>query len=195
MFNWLNDMENSAHDAQVIQACQSGRLEEFGKLYDIYFKKIYAFVYFRTRHKEMTEDLTSRIFLKALENIGRFNPARGNFSSWIYRIAHNQVIDCYRARKSELDIDSLWDLKAKDDVARSAETAEKMRLAAKTLKQLTPEQRELVIMRVWDELSYKEIADILGKTEAGCKMAFSRAVAKFRTSDLLILFFVLINFS
>ncbi len=178
----------------IIQSCQNGNLEDFSQLYDKYIKMIYNFVYFRTHHKETAEDLTSLAFTKTLEKINSFNYKKGTFSSWLYRIARNTVIDHYRTQKMETNIDDIWDLGSNDDLPRDIETKEKLKKVQEYLNKLQPEQRDLIIMRVWDGLSYKEISEITKKSEAGLKMMFSRAMTKLRKDQALALILLLLLF-
>jgi RNA polymerase sigma-70 factor, ECF subfamily len=184
-------MENS-EDSAIIKDCQAGRPEEFGRLYDKYIRKIYDFIYFKTAHKETAEDLTSRTFLKALENINGFDGGRGTFSAWLYRIARNTVIDHYRTRKFDANIEDIWDLAGKEDMARDIDTREKLARVEKYLSALKREHREIVMMRLWGGMSHKEIAEALGKSEAGCKMLYSRAITALRRDMPLAVFFYLV---
>jgi len=199
-------------ESQIIIECQSGKLERFGLLYDSYFKKIYNFIFYRTLCKEIAEDLTSQTFFKALQGINSFNsqkgPARterfsarsgGQFSSWLYRIAKNNVVDYYRSRRNEIDIEDVWDLKDDGDLRASIENKERVAKINEYLKLLKPEHRQIVIMRVWDEMSYSEIAQILGKSEDNCKVMFSRVIGKIREEKglvwLLTVLFILLRFT
>lgn len=179
-------------ERKIIEKCQKGNLEEFGKLYDCYIKKIYDFVYFKTFHKETAEDIVSKVFMKALENINGFDSKKGLFSSWVYRIARNTVIDHYRTKKSDLNIDDVWGLSSGEDIECDIDSRQKLEQVQGYLKKINPEQREIVIMRVWDGLSYREIADVLGKSETSCRMAFSRATKEFREQLLLFMLFVVL---
>lgn len=172
---------------------QNGNLEFFTELYNLYIRKIYGFVYFKTHHKQIAEDLTGEIFLKALENFKKFNLEKGRFSSWIYRIARNTIIDYYRTRKFEYNISDAWDLSAKDDINLDAENKEKIDKVRNFLRQMTSEQRDIIILRVWNDLSYREISEIMNKTEANCKMIFSRALGKMQQSGALILLMILLT--
>lgn len=172
-------------EQEIIEQCKKGNLKEFEKLYDSYFKKIYRFIYYRTGHKETAEDITSQTFIKALEKIQRFDLSRGTFSAWIYCIARNKVIDHYRTRKSELDISGVWGLGK--DPNPDIEARDRLREAENYLKKIKKDQREIVLMRVWDGLSYKEIAEITGKNEANCKMIFSRTIGKLKEEIVLLL--------
>lgn len=164
----------------LIQNCQSGDNESFGQLYDLYIKKIYDFIYYKTLHKETAEDLTSKVFLKAWQSISRFNSAGGSFSAWLYQIARNAVIDHYRGQKNNRNIEDVWDLSSDEDLARDLDVKNKLADIEKYLQKLSTEQRDIIIMRVWQELSYQEIAVITGKNAANCKVIFSRAIQKLR---------------
>ena len=183
-------MENS--ESQIIKRIQNEELELFAKLYDIYLNKIYNFIYYKTMHKETTEDLTSQTFLKAFNNIKKYDENKGSFSSWIYQIARNTVIDYYRTKKTETNIDDLWGLSDKYDLQTDIDVNQKLEEIKIYLKNFKPEQREVVIMRLWDNLSYQEIAEITGKTIASCKMTFSRAINKLREDMALIIFYLII---
>jgi len=181
---------------QAIKECQNGNLEKFGLLYDSYARKIYDFIYFRTMHKETAQDITSQTFFKALSNIGNFDPQKGHFSSWLYQIARNNVIDHYRSKRSEIDIETVWDISSDEDLQAAALNGEIMEKLKKYLSNLKPEHRQIIMMRVWDGLSYKEIADILGKSEDSCKMMFSRVIGKLREENAiaaLLLFTILVS--
>ena len=175
-----------------IELFRKGNQEAFGKVYDYMVGKIYKFIYFKTYHKETAEDLTSQTFMKALNKIHLFNNKKGKFSSWIYRIARNQVIDYYRTRRHTVDIQDIWDIAGSENVEIDIQNKHQMEEVRDYLQQLKPEQRDIVIMRVWQELSYKEISEILGKTESSCKMVFSRAISRLGEAVPLTAFLLLL---
>jgi RNA polymerase sigma-70 factor (ECF subfamily) len=185
---------DNAYEENLVIACQNGEPEKFGELYDLYIRKIYDFIYYKTHHKETAEDITSAVFIKAFEKIKSFDHAKGSFSSWVYRIARNSVIDHYRTKKASINIDDVWDLSGKEDMSRDLDTAQKLEKVEKYINALNGEQRDIVMLRVWQEMPYKEIAEIMGKSEASCKMAFSRAMGELRSTmplSLLVYFLFL----
>jgi RNA polymerase sigma factor (sigma-70 family) len=181
-------------EQQLIQKFISGDQLAFGELYDLYVEKIYNFIYYRTLHKETAEDLTSLVFTKVLENIDSFNAEKGRFSTWLYQIARNTVIDHYRAFKPSEDIENAFDLASNSNVERDADVRLSLEKVEKYLKELPKEAREIIIMRVWDGLSYKEISAITGKSEASLKMLFSRSVTKLQQTVPVSLFILLIPY-
>lgn len=167
-------------DADLIKQCKKGDTKQFGVLYDKYIKKIYDFVYYKTSHQETAEDLVSLVFLKALKNIDTFYETKGTFQAWLFQIARNTVIDHYRTAKNDLDIEDVWDLTKDNNFEQEFDDKTKIKEISQYLKGLKPRQREIIIMRVWQEMSYQEIAEILNKSEASCKMMYSRAIHKLR---------------
>jgi RNA polymerase sigma-70 factor, ECF subfamily len=170
------DKENT-----LIQACLSGETAPFGELYDAHVRQIYDFIYYKTHHKETAEDLTSETFFKALKNLNQFSQSR-SFRSWLYAIAHHAVIDHYRRSRPTQDIDDIWDLKSDDDtdMVRDVETKRALAEVHKHLGKLSAIQRDILILRLWQGLSYKEIAEIVGKSEGNSKVIYSRAIAQLR---------------
>ena len=184
-------------EEKAIISCQRGRLADFGYLYDLYAKKIYSFIYCKTFHKQDAEDLTAETFLKALDKIKKFDLQKGNFSSWLYQIARNNVVDHYRQKKSYFPVDDAWDIKDNSDIEKDVNLKEKIEKVKQYLEALSAEQREIIVLRVWQDLPYKEIAEITGKSEPAVKMAFSRAIKTLQKEMslclLLILFFPVLD--
>jgi len=181
-------------DRELILECQKGNTQAFGALYDKYIKKIYDFIYYKTHHKETAEDLTSQTFFKVLNAIQSVDPNR-SFVSWLYKIAQNTVIDYYRTKRNHSDVDDMWDLADGTDILGDLDTKAKIVELKKYMKKLSSLERDVVIMRVWQEMPYKEIAEVVGKSEANCKMIFSRSLSKLRDMMPLLLYsMLLMNF-
>jgi RNA polymerase sigma-70 factor (ECF subfamily) len=179
------------NEKDLIRKCQNGETAAFGTLYDHYIRLIYNFIFYKTFHKETAEDLTSETFFKALRNIQSVDLEK-SFGSWLYKIAQNTVLDHYRARRNHEDIDDFWDISDTTDIALEVDTSISVDALKKELKNLSSTDRDIIIMRIWQDLSYKEIADIVGKSEASCKMTYSRALAKLRSTMPLAVFLAFI---
>ena len=159
----------------------AGNTERFGVLYDAYFQKIYNYIFYRTRHRETAEDLVSATFLKAVKHLGGFDARKGNFSAWIYRIARNTLYDHYRGAKI---VESLEDheeeIAGPTNIEKEVLSKQLVDLVKSNFKILSRDQREVISMRIWDQLAYAEIAEILGKSEASCKTIFHRGITKLK---------------
>lgn len=182
-------------ELQLIRDAQAGNRHAFASLYDAYLDRVYRYVYFRTHHKETAEDLTATVFVKALEKLSSFDGEKAGFATWLYAIARNTLTDHYRRQKPDVDVEDVWDtLASGEDIPGDTDTRARLAKVQELMKDLPAAQREIVLLRVWDELSYAEIAEVTGKSEAASKMAFSRAVATLRKrapDALLVLFLAL----
>ncbi len=168
------------NELDLIEASRKGQNEAFGELYDEYIQKIYRFIFFKTHHKETAEDLTSQVFIKAFEKIKSYDAGKSSFAVWLYRIARNTVIDYYRTRKSDANVEDVWDLFKDESLLKDVDNKIQLEKVGKYLQTLEPLQREMIIMRVWNDLSYKEISQIINKSEANCRVIFMRAVGKLK---------------
>lgn len=189
----LANKSKMQNELELIVQAQSGQSDAFGKLYDAYVKKIYNFIYYKTWHQESAEDITSQTFFKALNAIKKFNPEKGSFSSWLYQIARNNISDHFRALKPTTNIEDAWDISDKTDILADTDTKLKLDKLREGLSILTNEQREIVILRLWEGLSHKEIAEIMQKNESTVKVAYSRAVAHIRKEIVLMLLLLPLN--
>lgn len=183
-------------EISYIEACQAGRLDAFDGLYTAYVDLIHRYLVRRVLSRDLAEDLTSITFLKALDGIRSFDARKGPFRAWLYRIARNVLIDHYRnPSRHTVDIETAWDLPSDELTELKAEQAIDLERVRKALAHLKPIQRDIVMLRVWDDLPYKEIANVVGKTEANCKMLFSRAMRVLKTDlAVLVLFAALFPF-
>ncbi|MDA3850205.1 MAG: sigma-70 family RNA polymerase sigma factor [Spirochaetaceae bacterium] len=149
---------------------------DFGKIYDDHATRIYRFIYYKTYNREAAEDITSETFLRAIEKEQSFDESKGSISSWLFAIARNLTTDYFRKKQLHLDIQDIWDLKSSDDVAVDVENQVQLEELRKILGSLKTLQREVIILRIWMDMPYKEIAQVLGKSEASLKMAFARTI-------------------
>ena len=175
-------------DQEIVQQCQQGSLEAFDKLYERYFERIYRFVYYKTMHKQIAQDITSETFIKALDNIKSFRKKKGSFMAWIYSIARNNVINYYRKSSRALLVNDFWDLKIDQSLEFEQENTELLKKIKKQLFKLDSLQREIIILRVWQQLSYKEISAIVNKSEENCRVIFCRGIKNIRKEILLAIF-------
>src|SRR5579872_5748020 len=95
--------ENSDFLAELVGKAKLGQEEAFGSIYNLYFEKIYRFIYYRVSHKEVAEDLAEDVFLKAFSKISSIKND-DSFEGWLYQIARNKVIDYYRDKKQLVDL-------------------------------------------------------------------------------------------
>ena len=92
-------MSSDQHDNELVARASQGDRDAFGDLYERYLDAIFRYIYYRVNHQQDAEDLTELVFLKAWQNIASCYEKKATFKSWVYRIAHNSIIDHYRTRK------------------------------------------------------------------------------------------------
>lgn len=182
------------NEQHLIRRAQRGDADAFGALYRHYADAVYAFVWSKTHHRETAEDLTAQTFTKALEHIASLTAAANAFRPWVYTIARNTVIDHYRTHRQHSDIDDAWDLASTDDVARDAAARMQLARVRELLEGMDQVQRDVVLLRVWSDLPYADIAAVVGRTPEHCKVIFSRVAKRLRTELALLLLMVLPRF-
>jgi RNA polymerase sigma-70 factor, ECF subfamily len=176
-------MENDDEAERLAAKSRDGDREAFGKLYDLYARRIYAYLYNRSLDRDCAENLSSAVFLRVLEGLDGYRPELGRFSRWIYGIARNALRDHFRSRARAASLgeaEDLWDVPDSGEMEIEAENRDLWERLKPHFAGLSPEQREIIILRTWDELPYRDIAALLGKTESACKMAYSRALSLLR---------------
>lgn len=154
-----------------------------GELYDRYEARIYSYIYRRTGNESLAEDLTAQVFLKMLEAIRSDKGWHSSFSGWLYRIAHNAVIDFYRQRdrQQQVSLEDTLTTTASDHnpvvMAEASLDAQRLRTA---ISRLTEEQSEVITLRFLEGYSISEVAEMLDKTEGSIKALQYRAVTTLR---------------
>lgn len=165
------------YTAQILNAQQGDRVA-FGFLYDQHAKEIYRFAFSRTRNRDLAQDITSITFIKALEHIHRFSPKRSaSFRAWLFTIAHRALIDTLRKRHlRDSALDYIPEPAQENTLEHDTEQLLYARHILNACKHLTSFQQQVIQLRIWDELSMKEIAHVLEKSEGAIKMALARAL-------------------
>lgn len=169
-------------ETELLAAAMNFDEGALGELYDRYEAKIYSYIYRRTGEPALAEDLTAQVFLKMLEAIRKNTAWQSSFSGWLYRIAHNLVIDYYRRRdrQQQVSIDDMVIPSDGDSPLRFAELrldAERLRSA---IRSLTDEQAEVLSLRFFEGYSINEVATMMEKTDGAIKALQYRAVATLR---------------
>lgn len=169
-------------ETKLIEEAKAGRGEAFGKLYDQYVAPIYRFVLVRVSNRAEAEDLTQHVFLKAWQNIRRYREREGiPFTSWLYRIARNAVIDHYRTRRDHEDIEGAAARNlAEDFPVQEVEYTLQIEEVHRAFVVLTPGERDVILLRFMEELSVKEVAAILEKSEGTIRVMQHRGLKKLK---------------
>ena len=169
-------------EAYIVESAVKGEASAFGLLYDHYQPKIYRFVFIKVSRREDAEDLTHQVFLNAWQNIARYKNIGFPFSSWLYQIARNQVIDFYRTRKAEARIDEVSPEYFLSPAVAEFEIDQNIELTRvrEAILKLKPDYQDVVIMRFVEELSPKEVAAAVKKSEGAVKLIQHRAIKQLK---------------
>ena len=170
-------------DEDAILLAAKGDSEAFGVLYERYVNRIYNYIFYRTGNPFDAEDLTARVFNRAINHIGQYRDMGVPFSAWLYRIAHNLVANWHRdrSRKQEIPLEDLPVAAAKMDrpeatLMRSQEQDALLRL----IRQLPAERQNLLILKFVENLSNAEIGQIMGRSEGAVKSLYHRTLLALR---------------
>lgn len=180
-------------DISLMKKCIDWDLQYFWKIYDRYVDKIYKFVYLKTTNKEIAEDLVSDVFISALNNVSKFRLEDwSSVKSWLYRIANNKVIDFYRTNKQVEDVGDYLEMSLKQDFWQDVDNKEKLKEVFSYLETIKQEHKDIVLYRIWEDLSYREIALLTWKSVDNCKKIVSRTLKAISVNFMLLVLLLIV---
>jgi RNA polymerase sigma-70 factor (ECF subfamily) len=170
-------------------------LHQFGILFDTYYPSIFNYVFRRIGDSDTTKDVVSETFLKAYLNIGKFQWKGIPISFWLYRIANNEIQQCFRKKKYTPDsldlmieigdcdiIDPVSTLENKQQMEKELKLDEDFAFFQNEIKKLPIAYQEVLALKYFEQKSIKEIAMIINKKEGTIKSLLSRGIDKLRNS-------------
>lgn len=170
-------------DDEALARAMQGDQEAFGVLYERYVGRIYSYVYYRTGNHHDAEDLTARVFYRAIRNIRNYQDRGLPISAWLYRIAHNLLANWHRdqSRRTEIMLDESLDFSRVEEHPETTllMNEERERLL-KIIRRLPPERQQLLILKFMERLSNAEIGQIMGRTEGAVKSLYHRTLLSLR---------------
>lgn len=170
-------------DEDALTRAAEGDTEAFGILYDRYLGRIYNYIYYRTGNQHDAEDLTARVFTRAMNHITKYQDRGVPFSAWLYRIAHNLVANWHRdnSRRQEVTLDETYKSKSDGLLPESILMRSEADSALLDLIQELPEDRQqLLVLKFVESLSNAEIGVIMGRTEGAIKSLYHRTLLSLR---------------
>ena len=173
-------MSSKEEDIKKVSKAAGGDVASFGKLFEMYFKPVYRFIFFKVGSKETAEDLASLTFEKAWKGLAGFD-GRNSFKTWLYAIAKNTVIDYYRSKKNSFSIEELEDVfQSPEDVARETEIKDDTKRLLHSVNKLKSEWRKIVEFKYIFELSNEEISYMTGLSDGNIRVILTRALKKLK---------------
>ncbi len=173
-------MASEATVRNLVKKAKGGRdPDAFGHIYDEYVDQIFRYIFYKVGNFTESQDLTGQTFLKAFENIDSYEMRDVAFSSWLYRIAHNQVVDYFRreSKRDNVPIDDQPPAPSPrgnpvDDVLADMESER----LYKAMQKLTHNQREVLVLKFIDSLSNGQVAEIMGISVGAVKSTQKRGL-------------------
>jgi RNA polymerase sigma-70 factor (ECF subfamily) len=170
-------------EESLVQRAKQGDEEAFAQLYEGYFNKIYRYVALRIGDRMEAEDIAQQVFLNAIKAISSFKWKGVPFSAWLFRIAHNQVVDYLRKTRKRVSVR----LEEETLVASGGDDPHEVfgrkldieRLSLATRK-LTPAQREVISLRFAGDMSVAQVAKLMGRSEGAVKALQHSAIVALR---------------
>jgi RNA polymerase sigma-70 factor (ECF subfamily) len=171
------------NEAMLVSRAAGGDAEAFGELYQRYVNAIYTYIYYRTGSTVEAEDLTARVFLRALRSVSAYRDRGVPFSAWLYRIAHNLTANFYRdaSRRQEIPLDEGYmDPRGGNHPETELLRDEQRQRLLAAIRTLPAERQQLVILKFVERLSNAEIGQIIGRSESAVKSLFHRTLLALR---------------
>jgi RNA polymerase sigma-70 factor (ECF subfamily) len=174
-----NLLEN---EAAIVERAKTDK-QAFEILYNHYFPRIYGYIFKRTGNRQIAEDIVSQTFLKVFAGLNNYQFTGYTFGAWIYKIATNNLIDHYRqaGRHQEVDLEATADIAdgqaAPDELAQGIFDRETV---GRVLAELPENYREIINLKYFAEMSYEEMAEILGTNVNNCRVMIFRALKQFK---------------
>ncbi|HEY9077369.1 MAG TPA: sigma-70 family RNA polymerase sigma factor [Anaerolineaceae bacterium] len=178
-----DEISPSQSDNEVIAKAVSGDYLAFSQLYERYVNRIYNYIYYRTGSQNDAEDLTSRVFHRALSHISSYKNMGLPFSAWLYRIAHNLVANWHRdnTRRREVPLETQYNLPQRTAPPESQVVdSQEMERLLRVIRKLPPERQQLLILKFVEGLSNADIAIITGRSEGAIKSLYHRTLLSLR---------------
>jgi RNA polymerase sigma-70 factor (ECF subfamily) len=162
-----------ADERSWVESARAGDPEAVGWLYENYFDRIYRYIYLRLGDPTEAEDVSEQVFLKMIESIDGFHWQGSTFAAWLYRIAHNEVVDTLRrhSRRPQISLEPVSDIlhSERDDPHRLAEQKDFHSDLRAAISDLTELQAQVIMLKFGSDLSNAEVATILDRTEGAIK--------------------------
>lgn len=171
------------NDETALKLAAQGDQEAFGVLYERYVSRIYSYIYYRTGNQHDAEDLTARVFFRALRHVENYKDRGLPLSAWLYRIAHNLVANWHRdnSRRNEVPLDEILLVRHGGDLPEVVliENEEKEKLL-KVIHHLPADRQQLILLKFGEHLSNAEIGRVMGRSEGAIKSLYHRTLLSLR---------------
>lgn len=165
---------------ELVQKAQKGDKESFSRLYQHFYKKIYRYLFFQIRDDELCKDFCQDTFIKAWKSLSNFSIRKnGTFQAFLFTIARNLVIDHSR-KKKEVKIEEYESLSEEERLYEDITSKEEVIQIRKALDKLNEEERQVIVLKYFEEMSGEEIAKVLSMKEGAVRVRIHRIMEKLK---------------
>jgi RNA polymerase sigma-70 factor, ECF subfamily len=174
--------ETELRDDEILVKASQGDKDAFGMLYERYIDRIFNYVYYRTGNVNDAEDLTARVFHRAMHHIENYTDRGVPFSAWLYRIAHNLVANWHRdrSRRQEIPLSDAPIVAKGDHPESSLVRTQEQEALLKLIRMLPSDRQQLLILKFVEHMSNAEIGEIMGRSEGAVKSLYHRTLLAMR---------------
>lgn len=174
-------MKNTTDFENLLNLAKNGDPLAFDVIYKEFLTPVYRYIFLRIRHKETVQDLTQAVFIKIFKSLDKIK----NFDhplAYFFTVSRNTVIDYYRSVKQteNLPDDIFLEDTTSKNVNETLNTEADLKLVKKAMVKLSPEQKEIILLKYFQDLTNKEISQLLNKSEEAVRQLQSRAIKKIR---------------
>ncbi len=174
-------MKKQTDFENLLNLAKKGDPEAFDAIYKEFLTPVYRYIFLRIRHKETTQDLTQAVFIKIFKSLNKINDFEHPLA-YFFTVSRNTVIDYYRSAKHTENLPD--DIFLEDTTSKNANealnTEADLNQVKKAIIKLSPEQKEIILLKYFQDLTNKEISQLLGKSEEAVRQLQSRAIKKIR---------------
>jgi RNA polymerase sigma-70 factor (ECF subfamily) len=164
---------------KAVKRAIEGDTEAYSWLYSLYVGRIYRYVFYHVGNKMAAEDITEEVFLKSWKSLSSCKGKEQTFSAWLYRIAHNHLVDTFRKSRKEVPFTNV-DLVEDEDPQKEAEDSLELQRVLEAVKRLPEPQKQVILLKFFEDNDNAEISRILGKRKGAVRALQMRALNNLR---------------
>lgn len=166
--------------SNLIHKAQNGDTNALGKIYELFYPRIYRYLKINLESPEAAEDLCQETFLSAWKSLKSFSEDKGgSLQAYLFRIARNKIIDLSR-KKKEVHLEESWEFESNEDILSSLDSESDIAQVQKALASLEEIERQIIVLRYFEELSTAEVAQAVGFNEGALRVRIHRILKKLK---------------
>lgn len=164
--------------SNLIDRAQKGDKDAYGQIYKLFYKRIYRYCQFNINRIEIAQDICQETFLRAWKSLSNFSQRSGSFQAYLFKIAHNLIIDWSR-KKKEVSLNK-YEEPAPDVLHEDLEKQERVQKVKTALSKLDGQEQQIVILRYFEEMTTAEVAKVTGIREGATRVRIHRILKKLK---------------